>query len=98
MAARQLGYCCNEAGYCGTTNDYCGAGCKSVPCADGGGGGVNVGNVVTDEFFNGIKSQSGSGCEGNNFYTRDAFLNAVNMYSSFDQGGSEADGKREIGN
>ncbi|KAK8449087.1 hypothetical protein SEVIR_7G158500v4 [Setaria viridis] len=94
----QTGYCCSKHGYCGTTSDYCGAGCKSGPCTGGGsgGGGANVGNVVTDAFFNGIKSQAGSGCEGSNFYSRNAFMDAANKYSDFAHGGSEADGKREI--
>jgi chitinase len=55
-----------------------------------------VANVVTDAFFNGITSQAGSGCEGSNFYSRAAFLNAASAYSGFAQGGSEDDGKREI--
>ncbi|RCU61729.1 hypothetical protein SEVIR_7G158600v4 [Setaria viridis] len=55
----------------------------------------NVASVVTDAFFNSIKSQD-SGCEGKNFYTRSAFLNAANAYPGFAHGGSETQGKREI--
>jgi chitinase len=55
-----------------------------------------VGSVVTDAFFNGIKNQAGSGCEGSNFYTRDAFVSAAGAYSGFAHGGSADDGKREI--
>jgi len=65
-------------------------------CAVGPVAAKNVGNVVTDAFFNGIKSQGGGGCEGNNVYSRGAFLNAANSYSGFAHGGSETDGKREI--
>jgi chitinase len=54
-----------------------------------------VGSIVTDAFFNGIKSQSGSGCAGQSFYTRQAFLNAVGSYSGFASGSSDA-AKREI--
>ncbi|KAJ1271696.1 hypothetical protein BS78_06G145700 [Paspalum vaginatum] len=96
----QPGYCCSQYGYCGTTKPYCGKGCQSGPCysSGGSGGGANVASVVTDAFFNDIKSQAGSGCEGTNFYTRSAFLSAAgdSAYSGFAQGGSEDDGKREI--
>ncbi|CAL5016168.1 unnamed protein product [Urochloa decumbens] len=56
----------------------------------------DVASIVTDAFFNGIKNQAGAGCEGSNFYTRSAFLDAANMYSGFAHGGSVDDGKREI--
>ncbi|KAF8703563.1 hypothetical protein HU200_032377 [Digitaria exilis] len=88
--------CCSQYGYCGTTDPYCGKGCQSGPCYSGGGGGsssgggVDVGSIVTDDFFNGIVSQAG------NFYTRDAFLNAVGSYPDFATGGSSDDSKREI--
>jgi chitinase len=99
----QPDFCCSQYGYCGQTNEYCGPGCQSGPCTGSGGSsgggsgsGANVANVVTDAFFNGITSQAGSGCEGSNFYSRAAFLNAASAYSGFAQGGSEDDGKREI--
>jgi chitinase len=93
----QSGYCCSKYGYCGTTSEYCGAGCQSGPCTGTtGSGGVDVDSVVTDAFFNGIKSQAGSGCEGSNFYTRNAFVSAAGAYSGFAHGGSADDGKREI--
>nr|ALP46631.1 chitinase [Zea mays] len=101
----QPNFCCSKFGYCGTTDAYCGDGCQSGPCHSGGGGGggggggsdgANVANVVTDAFFNGIKNQAGSGCEGKNFYTRSAFLSAVNAYPGFAHGGTEVEGKREI--
>ena len=60
-------------------------------------GAADVGSLVTDAFFDGIKSQDQNGnCEGRDFYTRNAFLNAANQYPDFAQGGSEDDGKREI--
>nr|ACJ61937.1 chitinase [Zea mays subsp. parviglumis] len=97
----QPNFCCSKFGYCGTTDAYCGDGCQSGPCRSGGGGGggsggANVANVVSDAFFNGIKNQAGSGCEGKNFYTRSAFLSAVNKYPGFAHGGTEVEGKREI--
>nr|ACJ61939.1 chitinase [Zea mays subsp. parviglumis] len=99
----QPNVCCSKFGYCGTTDEYCGDGCQSGPCRSGGGGssssgggGANVASVVTGSFFNGIKSQAGSGCEGKNFYTRSAFLSAVKAYPGFAHGGSQVQGKREI--
>ncbi|KAF8703566.1 hypothetical protein HU200_032380 [Digitaria exilis] len=102
----QPGYCCSQYGYCGTTAAYCGIGCRGGPCTSGGGSsgggsssggsGVDVASIVTDSFFNSITSQAGSGCEGSNFYTRAAFLNAVGSYSGFAQGSSSDDGIREI--
>ena len=95
----QPGYCCSQYGYCGMGDAYCGKGCRSGPCHSGGGGGgsgANVASVVTDAFFNGIKNQAPNWCEGKNFYTRSAFLNAVNAYPGFAHGGSEVEGKREI--
>ncbi|PAN38863.1 hypothetical protein PAHAL_7G202900 [Panicum hallii] len=101
----QPGYCCSKFGYCGHGDLYCGEGCRSGPCNSGGGGGsgggtsgsgADVGSVVTDAFFNGIKSQAGGGCEGSSFYSRGAFLNAAGAFSGFAHGGSADDGKREI--
>ncbi|CAL5016169.1 unnamed protein product [Urochloa decumbens] len=102
----QPDFCCSKFGYCGQSYDYCGPGCQSGPCigsggssgggSSGGSGGANVASVVTDAFFNGIKNQAAGGCEGKNFYTRSAFLDAANKYSGFAHGGSEVQGKREI--
>ncbi|PAN38856.1 hypothetical protein PAHAL_7G202600 [Panicum hallii] len=98
----QQGYCCSKYGYCGMGDPYCGEGCRSGPCyssgggSGGGGSGANVAGVVTDAFFNGIRNQAPSSCEGKNFYTRSAFLNAANAYPGFAHGGSEVEGKREI--
>jgi chitinase len=65
-------------------------------CAAGLAAAQNVASVVTDAFFNGIKNQAPGSCEGKNFYTRRAFLSAVNSYPGFAHGGSETQGKREI--
>ena len=61
-------------------------------------GAADVGSLVTDAFFDGIKqSQNQNGnCEGRDFYTQSAFLNAANQYSDFASGSSEDDGRREI--
>ena len=68
--------------------------CAAGPCS--GSGGASVPSVVTEAFFNGIKSQAGDECEGKNFYTRGAFLSATGSFPGFARGGSEADGKREV--
>ncbi|KAH0458773.1 hypothetical protein IEQ34_011587 [Dendrobium chrysotoxum] len=98
------GLCCSKYGYCGTGDPYCGDGCQSGPCYNqppsgggGGGGGVSVADVVTEQFFDSIIGQAGAGCEGKGFYTRQAFLDAVNQkYSSFGQDATADDSKREI--
>jgi len=69
--------------------------CSAGPCS-GTGGGASVPSVVTEVFFNRIKSQAGDGCEGKNFYTRGAFLSAAGSFPGFARGGSDADGKREV--
>ncbi|XWS13160.1 hypothetical protein CRYUN_Cryun36dG0013700 [Craigia yunnanensis] len=53
----------------------------------------SVADIVTPEFFNGILDQADASCEGRNFYSRAAFLEAVN---SFPQFGSADDIRREI--
>lgn len=58
--------------------------------------GQSVSQIVTQNFFNGITAQQGAGCAGKNFYTRDAFLNAVGSFPSFGTQGSPDDKKREI--
>ncbi|CAM0954212.1 unnamed protein product [Alopecurus aequalis] len=88
----QAGFCCSKFGFCGTNSSYCGDGCQAGPCTGGSGG---VGSIVTDAFFNAIKSQSSGSCAGQSFYTRQAFLNAAGSYSSFGSGSSDA-AKREI--
>ncbi|KAL1805300.1 hypothetical protein ACET3Z_028368 [Daucus carota] len=94
------GLCCSKYGYCGTTSDYCGEGCQAGPCTNsapsGGSNAVSVADIVTDDFFNGIISQATGDCDGKNFYTRSAFLEALQSYSSFGTSGSADDSKREI--
>ena len=92
--------CCSKYGYCGTSSDYCGAGCQSGPCYSSpstpSGGGSSVSSIVTQAFFDGIINQAAGNCEGKRFYTRSAFLSALNAYSGFGQGGSADQNKREI--
>nr|CAA40474.1 chitinase [Phaseolus vulgaris] len=93
------GLCCSQYGYCGTGEDYCGTGCQQGPCTTASpppSNNVNVADIVTADFFNGIIDQADSGCAGKNFYTRDAFLSALNSYTDFGRVGSEDDSKREI--
>ncbi|KNA06361.1 hypothetical protein SOVF_181780 [Spinacia oleracea] len=99
------GFCCSKFGYCGKTAEYCGEGCKQGPCTSGstpttpsggGGGGGSVSSLVTESFFNGIVNQAASNCAGKNFYTRSAFLNALNSYPQFGTGGSADVTKREV--
>ncbi|KAL9233169.1 hypothetical protein vseg_008199 [Gypsophila vaccaria] len=93
--------CCSQYGYCGSSEAYCGQGCKSGPCdtpsgAPSGSSGVAVSDVVTQAFFDGIINQAADSCPGKNFYTRDAFLNAISGYPDFGTTGSSDDSKREI--
>ncbi|KNA06360.1 hypothetical protein SOVF_181770 [Spinacia oleracea] len=100
------GFCCSKYGYCGTSDAYCGKDCRQGPCTSGStpstptptpsGGGGSVSSLVTDSFFNGIVNQAGSGCAGKNFYTRSAFLSALNSYPQFGTVGSSDDRKREV--
>ncbi|KAL5211680.1 hypothetical protein ABZP36_022527 [Zizania latifolia] len=97
----QSNMCCSKYGYCGTGDAYCGEGCRSGPCHGGGspssgGNGVSVESVVTEAFFNGIKSKAPNSCAGKSFYTRQSFLNAARAYPGFAHGGSSTEGKREI--
>ncbi|KAI3924510.1 hypothetical protein MKW92_028289 [Papaver armeniacum] len=56
--------------------------------------GPAVSERVTQDFFNNIINQANGGqCDGRNFYNRDAFLQAVNMYPRF---GRRANPRREI--
>ncbi|KAJ9178505.1 hypothetical protein P3X46_010383 [Hevea brasiliensis] len=60
------------------------------------GQGVSVPGLVTPAFFNGIINQAPAGCAGKNFYSRDAFLKALNSYPQFGKLGSADDSKREV--
>ncbi|KAF7017129.1 unnamed protein product [Triticum aestivum] len=89
--------CCSKYGYCGTDASYCGQDCRSGPCtASGGGSGDPVESVVTDAFFDGIKSQAADGCPGKSFYTRQFFLDGAQANPDFGKGSTSDDGKREI--
>ena len=57
---------------------------------------VSVPDIVTEDFFNGILNQAQGDCPGKSFYTRAAFLDALNSYNQFAKSGSSDDGKREI--
>uniref|UniRef100_A0A7N2MTM6 chitinase n=1 Tax=Quercus lobata TaxID=97700 RepID=A0A7N2MTM6_QUELO len=58
--------------------------------------GVSVPDIVTDEFFNGILDQADSNCAGKYFYSREAFLEALNSYSEFGGDNLVDDSKHEI--
>ena len=93
--------CCSQYGYCGTGNAYCGQGCKQGPCYSSPtpttpSGSGSVADIVTPAFFNGIINQAAASCAGKNFYTRNAFLSAVNSYPQFGKLGSAEASKREI--
>ncbi|KAB1219447.1 Endochitinase PR4 [Morella rubra] len=92
--------CCSQYGYCGTGDAYCGQGCKGGPCYSSPSppstNGISVSDIVTDDFFNAILNQATGDCPGKSFYTRTAFLDALNAYSQFGQDGSPDDSKREI--
>ncbi|POO02002.1 Glycoside hydrolase [Trema orientale] len=92
--------CCSRFGFCGTGDDYCGTGCQEGPCntppLTPSTHNVTVAEIVTPEFFNGILDQADAGCAGKNFYSRNAFLEALNSFSGFGQIGSIDDSKREI--
>ncbi|KAJ9701657.1 hypothetical protein PVL29_006851 [Vitis rotundifolia] len=95
------GLCCSQFGFCGTGVRYCGDGCQAGPCysppsGGGDGGCISVADVVTEDFFDGIINQVDASCAGKNFYTRRAFLDALNSYPEFGQGGYANDSKREI--
>lgn len=52
---------------------------------------------MTPGFFDGIKNKAfDQNCPGKSFYSRDAFLQALNSYPRFGRTGSVDDSKREI--
>ncbi|KAH7572860.1 hypothetical protein JRO89_XS03G0025900 [Xanthoceras sorbifolium] len=91
--------CCSQFGFCGTSDQYCGRGCKAGPCTSsptpGGGGSGSVANIVTPAFFDAIKNRAAADCAGKSFYTRDAFIKAVNSFPQFGSGSAD-NSKREI--
>ncbi|KAL1324063.1 hypothetical protein HN51_034252 [Arachis hypogaea] len=56
----------------------------------------SVGDIVTQEFFNGIIDEADDSCAGKKFYSRDAFLSALNSYDQFGNLDTLDDSKREI--
>ncbi|OMP09563.1 Glycoside hydrolase, family 19, catalytic [Corchorus olitorius] len=85
--------CCSRFGFCGTSPDHCGVNCRGGPCINNN---VAIANIVTPEFFNGILNQAAGTCVGRNFYSRKAFLDAVNSFTQFARVGSVEDSRREI--
>ncbi|KAK2989377.1 LOW QUALITY PROTEIN: hypothetical protein RJ640_007776, partial [Escallonia rubra] len=83
------GLCCSMVG---TGDPYCGEGCQEGNCTDPA---PPVADTVTDAFFNGIIDQAAPDCPGKSFYTRAAFLEALNLYPQFARG-SAGHSKREI--
>ncbi|XVF29503.1 hypothetical protein REPUB_Repub15cG0126600 [Reevesia pubescens] len=85
--------CCSRFGFCGTGTDFCGVNCRGGPCVNNG---VSIADIVTPEFFNGILNQAAATCVGRNFYSRGAFLDALNSFTQFARTGSAEDSRREI--
>nr|QBC75407.1 chitinase class IV [Nepenthes sp. MF-2019] len=88
--------CCSKWGYCGTGDAYCGPGCQEGPCYSSGGGGSSVADIVTDSFFDGIINQASSSCAGKYFYSRSAFLDALDSYPAFGTSSDADTNKQEI--
>ncbi|PPS01733.1 hypothetical protein GOBAR_AA18934 [Gossypium barbadense] len=88
--------CCSQHGYCGQGNDYCGTGCKEGPCFSKSPTGASVASIISPQFFNGIISQARADCAGKKFYTRQAFLTALDSFPDFGKMGSDVESKREI--
>uniref|UniRef100_A0A0C9S4Z8 TSA: Wollemia nobilis Ref_Wollemi_Transcript_13508_1027 transcribed RNA sequence n=1 Tax=Wollemia nobilis TaxID=56998 RepID=A0A0C9S4Z8_9CONI len=97
--------CCSKWGYCGTTNAYCGDGCKSGPChnkpspsvpAPGSSSGIE--SIITEDFFNRIRSGISSSCAGKNFYTYNGFIDAAKAqgFAGFGTTGTLVQRKREL--
>ncbi|KAE8694878.1 Chitinase 5 [Hibiscus syriacus] len=84
--------CCSTFGYCGTGPEFCGANCVGGPCSNNG---ISIADIVTPEFFNGLWNQ-GATCPGKNFYSRGAFLDALNSFTRFARTGSVEESRREI--
>ncbi|PON77694.1 Glycoside hydrolase [Parasponia andersonii] len=90
------GECCSKYGFCGKGEAYCGENCQAGPCTATTNG-VSVANIVTPEFFRGIMNKATDpNCPGKNFYSREAFLSALNSYPRFGTTGAVDDSKREI--
>ncbi|MFD0416651.1 glycoside hydrolase family 19 protein [Streptomyces sp. NPDC127108] len=57
---------------------------------------VNVPDVVTEAFFDGIIDQADSSTPGKSFYTRSAFITALDSFPGFGTKSSEKDSLWEI--
>ena len=53
----------------------------------------DVGDIVTQDFFNAILSAADGSCAGQNFYTYNDFINAANAFSGFGTTGTSDDNK-----
>jgi len=56
----------------------------------------DVGDIATQDFFNGILSGASDTCTGKNFYKYSDFINAANAFSGFGTTGTSDDNKREL--
>jgi len=56
----------------------------------------DVGDIATEDFFNGILSGAADNCAGKKFYTYSDFITAANGFSGFGTTGTSDDEKREI--
>jgi len=56
----------------------------------------DVGDIATQDFFNGILSGASDTCAGKNFYKYSDFINAANAFSGFGTTGTSDDNKREL--
>ena len=97
------GLCCSKYGYCGTTKAYCGAGCQQGPCSSKptpspSPSGGSVESIITQDFFNRIKSGISASCKGSNFYTYNGFISAAKAsnFAGFGTTGSVDVRKREL--
>ncbi|KAL4284500.1 hypothetical protein GQ457_16G028270 [Hibiscus cannabinus] len=91
------GLCCSRWGFCGTGDDYCGTGCQQGPCNPPPTlNNISVADIVTPQFFNRILDVAEASCEGRNFYSRSAFLEALTSYPRFGRIRSVDDSRREI--
>ncbi|MED6193992.1 hypothetical protein PIB30_024302 [Stylosanthes scabra] len=93
--------CCSQFGYCGNTNNYCGNGCQSqckgsTPPSTGGGGG-DVGSIITSSIFDQmLKYRNDPRCKGNGFYSYNAFIAAARSFGGFGTTGDVATRKKEL--
>jgi chitinase len=55
-----------------------------------------VGDIATQDLFNGILSSTSRGCAGKSFYTYSNFITATNSFSGFASNRTSSNNKREI--